>query len=238
MASKKIILKLLQNIAKDKGFKIVENAGEWMAFKKDCFKTQWELGGFYHLVGQRYLTFGGFEVSFDELDSFVSDYKGESIARFYYAESKKITFLSEDMLYYLKIQYGEEMYPKGIYNTFTIEQVEETPELVYQYIEKEYYQKGYLNVEEKYGTIALADQTINSEIITNCDVKKHNLNYVDFDNHCIRSILVAHFNNNPNIDKLVEICNNVMTEEKVRKPENPRIPLYNFILEKLGYTKI
>ena len=238
MASKKIILKLLESLAKDIGFESVEKYGEYILFNKKDLNIQLQLVGFYHLKEKIYYTNGSLHSSFDILNSFVSDYHGNDIYRVYDAKSKKYSILCEDILCYLPIQYGEEKYPKGIYNTFTIEQVEETPEIVKEYVEREYYQKGYLDAEEKYGTITRADQTINSEILANCDVKKHNLSYVDFDNHCIRSILVAHFNNNPNIDKLVEICNNVMTAEKVRKPENPRIPLYNFILEKLGYTKI
>jgi hypothetical protein len=156
----------------------------------------------------------------------------------YDSETKKINLISGFTLYYLQIRYGEENYPNGIYNYFTKEQIEGTSEIVFTYLEREYYEKCFLDIEEKYGTIPKADKTINDEILLNGSVKKHNINWADFDNHCIRSILFAHFNSNPNISSLIEICNKTMIEEKLKNPKNPRIQLYNYILEKLNFERI
>lgn len=185
-----------------------------------------------------YNTSSNFNIKYQNIDLFFEDCIEKDVFLFYDSETKKIDLISGFLLYYLQILYGEDNYPDGIYNYFTKEQVEETPEIVLEYLQREYYEKGFLDLEEKYGTIERADKTINDEILSNGFVKKHNINWADFDNHCIRSILFAHFNNNPNILELVEICNKTMLEEKLKNPNNPRIDLYNFILKKLGFKTI
>ncbi len=185
-----------------------------------------------------YNTSCNFNFQFFIINSFFEDCLESDVFLFYDSDTRQINLISGFGLYYLQIKYGEDKYPSGIYNYFTKEQVEEIPEIVLNYLEKEYYEKCFLDIEEQYGSIAKADKTINDEILSNGFVKKHNINWADFDNQCIRSILFAHFNNNPNISKLVEICNKTMIEEKLNNPKNSRIPLYNFILNKIGFDYI
>lgn len=238
MASKKYILNLIKEIAEQNDLVISKKFNESYLFNFNESDFKIIIGGFYHLKGKVYLTFGTFIKKINEANGFFNEYDGKDVHRLYDSETKEINLLNEDILYFLQIKYGEKDYPNGIYNSFTIEQVEDKPELVKNYLIKEYIEKGLLELEKNYRTIEIADNTINKEILEKGFVEKHNLNWADYDNHCIKSILLAHLNNNPDIEKLVSICNETMIEEKLKKPNNPRIPLYNFILKKLKFDEI
>ena len=238
MTLKYKIFKIIKDLCKDKKFVTLEKRSEWMLFGNNNYRCQLSFSAFYNTNQKLFNTSGGFHLGFDEFDLFIKDYEGGDVYQLYQKNQKSLEIIKGEILYYLKIRYGEEKYPKGIYNYFTKQEVEDTPELVLAYLEREYYEKCFLDIEEKYGSIAKADKTINDEILANNFVKKHNINWADFDNQCIRSILFAHFNNNPNISKLVEICNKTMTEEKIKNPKNSRIPLYNFLLKKIGFLEI
>ncbi|WP_298145092.1 hypothetical protein [Flavobacterium sp.] len=195
-------------------------------------------GCFYVSKANVYNTSCNFNISFTSINTFFVDCFEKDVFLFYDSDDKKVNVISGFGLFYVQNLYGENSYPDGIYSIFTRQQVEETPDLVSAYLQREYYEKCLLDIEEKYGTIEKADKTINDEILSNGFVKKHNINWADFDNQCIRSLLFGYFNNNPRIAELVEICNRTMMEEKLKNPKNSRIPLYNFILNKMGFQAI
>lgn len=238
MTLKDKIFKIVKDLAKEKNFTILEKRSEWMLFGQENYTCKLSFSAFFNTKEKLFNISGGIHISFNEFDSFVKDYEGSDIYQLYDSDTKSVEIIKGEVLYFLKIRYGEEKYPNGIYNYFTKDQVEETPHLVSAYLEREYYEKCLLDIEEKYGTIEKADKTINDEILSNGFVKKHNINWADFDNQCIRSLLFGYFNNNPRIAELVEICNRTMMEEKLKNPKNSRIPLYNFILNKMGFQAI
>jgi len=226
-------LKLLTKRLTEIGLEKVDN-NSCQIVNGDCI-IQISYFMYYHQKGMRFNSGGDIYMYSPKIDELFKDFNGEDVFMFYYTGKQNHVYLiTAPMTWYLPLHYGKDKYPEHTYKYFDKATIIETPEVAVEYFYNELYQNIFLPIKENYGTIALADRKINEEILKTSNVKKANIVYVDHDFHCMRSLLFAYMNNNPNLSQLIEICNAEMENLKKEKPENNRIKIYDYIVEQIS----
>lgn len=195
-------------------------------------------GCFYISSEKLYNCSSNFNITSEIFNDYLKDYKGDNIVGLYDNELNKFSFLNGNLLDFLQLNYDSNFYPKGIYFRFSLSEIENKFDFVVGFLFDEYFNKSFLKLCEKFSNIKKMEDIINNEILELGFVKKDNFTWCDYDNQCIRSVLLADITKNARINEIIKICNKTMSEEKFKNPKNPRISLYNFILEKIGHNKI
>lgn len=199
---------------------------------EDCIITMY-FGMTYNQKSRDFNSTGLVNVGSLRVNELFKDYNGDGVFRLYSSDKKEVSLICAPMIWYLSFHYGKDKYKGNMYTVFDKSTIIENVEEAVEYYYRELYLNVFMDIKNKYGSIALMDENINGELLKLGIIKRANIIWADNYFHCLRCLIVAYLNKNPSLPSILEICDGEMSKIRIDEPDGPRIDIYNFIANKI-----